>query len=313
MSGAFIAYEIDQSKLEPRFLDWYFKVSTVWKGIGGQSSGTNVRRQSLHPSQFEAATIPLPPLEEQRRIVARVEALAARIEEARGLRKYTLEAKRLLASQVTATVFQSLALEHGVSRLGSLLVDACYGTSAKSVYERSENDLPVLRIPNVVSEKVEWDDLKFASLPAAEMTKLLLKSGDILVVRTNGSADLVGRCAVIDEIPEPAVFASYMIRLQCDTTRVIPEFVRLSLKHLRDSGQLIDFARTTAGQYNVSLGRLREAFIPTPSLTIQKAVLERSKRIQNQILDLERLQTSTRLELDALLPSVLAKAFAGEL
>lgn len=91
VSGAFVAYEIDIARLEPKFLDLYFKIPHNWKSLGGQSSGTNVRRQSLHFNQFEAHEIPLPPLVEQRRIVARIEAFAAQIDEAKRLRKEAVE------------------------------------------------------------------------------------------------------------------------------------------------------------------------------------------------------------------------------
>src|SRR6266516_1260104 len=98
MSGAFVAYEIDRTKVDPNYLAYYFKVPLIWKSVGSQSTGTNVRRRSLHPLQFESTSIPLPPLSEQRRIITRIEELAARIEEARGLRREALaEVERILA------------------------------------------------------------------------------------------------------------------------------------------------------------------------------------------------------------------------
>jgi len=87
LSGAFVVYEINKARLDPKFIEYFFKIKSVWKNIGNKSTGTNVRRQSLHPDEFEAAIIPLPPLVEQRRIVERIEELAAKIEEARGLRQ----------------------------------------------------------------------------------------------------------------------------------------------------------------------------------------------------------------------------------
>ena len=91
MSGAFVVYELDRSRIIPEFLDYYFKIPAHWKTIGAQSTGTNVRRQSLHPDQFEVFSIPLPPLSEQRRIVASIEELAAKIDEAHGLRQNVAE------------------------------------------------------------------------------------------------------------------------------------------------------------------------------------------------------------------------------
>ena len=60
MSGAFVVYEVDSTQVEQKFLDYYFKLPHVWKSIGSGSTGTKVRRRSLHPTQFEEAKILLP-------------------------------------------------------------------------------------------------------------------------------------------------------------------------------------------------------------------------------------------------------------
>ena len=86
----------------------------------------------------------------------------------------------------------------------------------------------------------------------------------------------------------------------------------LMLQHLRMSGQLIDFARTTAGQYTVSLGRLRSAGIPVPPLPEQRRSLSKLDKVQGEMDALKRMQAETTAELDALMPSILDKAFGGE-
>ena len=85
------------------------------------------------------------------------------------------------------------------------------------------------------------------------------------------------------------------------------------LEHLHTNGQLIDFARTTAGQYNVSLGRIRAATLPVPSLSEQQQIVAYFGDLQAKVDSLKQLQTETAAELDALLPSVLDRAFKGRL
>lgn len=79
LSGAFVAYEIDSSRIEPKFLEYLFKVPSHWKQIGSQSTGTNVRRQSLHPMQFEESRVPCPTIAQQQTIVARLDQLADKV------------------------------------------------------------------------------------------------------------------------------------------------------------------------------------------------------------------------------------------
>ena len=100
LSGAFVAYEIDSSRINPKFLDYLFKVRSHWKEIGSQSTGTNVRRQSLHPLQFEESRIPFPSLAEQQAIVARFDQLADNAQRVNEhLDAAEADAERLLAVQ----------------------------------------------------------------------------------------------------------------------------------------------------------------------------------------------------------------------
>jgi type I restriction enzyme S subunit len=108
-------------------------------------------------------------------------------------------------------------------------------------------------------------------------------------------------------------FASYMIRIRFDTGRILPTFAQRMLRHLRTSSQLVDFARTTAGQYNVSLGRLRSVEIPVPPLAEQRRIVADLDAIQEKTDSSRVLQSETSAELNALLPSILDKAFRGEL
>jgi restriction endonuclease S subunit len=53
--------------------------------------------------------------------------------------------------------------------------------------------------------------------------------------------------------------------------------------------------------------------IALPSLEEQWRAVDEAKAFEKQVKALEQLQEATRLELNALLPSILAKAFAGDL
>jgi type I restriction enzyme S subunit len=305
------AYIPNKQRVDPRYLWWLLRSGTFRDLLVEHVPGgikTELKAKRLLP-----IPIPLPPLAEQRRTVARIEELTALIEEARALRvKAREEAVALLNSEL-ASIYAILVERNGAHQLGDLILNGGYGTSTKCNYEPLEGAVPVLRIPNVASERVNFDDIKYGVLSEADLKRVLIAEGDILVVRTCGSADLVGRCAVVPPLSEPTAFASYLIRLQCDPGIVSPNYLQLMLKHLRTDGQLFDFARTTAGQYNVSLGRLRAAKIPVPPLSDQRRIVAYLDGLQAQVDELAALQDATQAELDALLPSVLDQAFRGEL
>lgn len=64
---------------------------------------------------------------------------------------------------------------------------------------------------------------------------------------------------------------------------------------------------------NISLGDLRQLKIPTPPLFEQRRIVAELDALQAQVDSLKKLQAETAAELDALLPSILDKAFKGEL
>ncbi len=307
-TGTFVPLEIRTDRADHRFLFW-----ALHKFVPSLSASDTVGRETYKTEDILALEIPLPPLAEQRRIVARIEELAAQIQEARTLRQQAAEETGALPLAELSTYFRKQENSLGSEQIEELLLDACYGTSEKCVSERMDGGFPVLRIPNVALERITQADLKFARLGKRDSQRLILSEGDILVVRTNGSLNLVGRSAVVPALDEPFAFASYMIRLRFDRKRILPEYAQRMLQHLRVSGALVDFARTTAGQYNVSLGRLRSAKIPIPPLTEQRRIVAELDTLQTEVDRLKALQAETAAELDALLPSILDRAFKGEL
>jgi type I restriction enzyme S subunit len=259
VSSHYFLFVVDESELNLRFLDYFIRTPAFREQVEAQGS-TNYA--AIRPGHVLGYEIPLPSLTEQRRAVQQIEELAAEIHEARVLRREAAEEAKALPLAKLSVIFKKESEKRGMIRLEDLLADANYGSSEKCQVDRTEGATPVLRIPNVASERISLTNLKYAHLSQREREKLLLSAGDVLVVRTNGSLELVGRSAVVPELEEPCAFASYMIRLRFDRKRIRPDYAQRMLQHLRVSGVLVDFARTTAGQYNVSLGRLRAAEIP---------------------------------------------------
>ena len=97
-------------------------------------------------------------------------------------------------------------------RLNDLAVSMRYGTSIKCDYDEALT--PVLRIPNVSSGQVSLEDLKFGPLNEGDREALALMAGDLLMIRSNGSLNIVGRSAVVTPDTEGMAFAGYLVRLR---------------------------------------------------------------------------------------------------
>lgn len=184
-----------------------------------------------------------------------------------------------------------------------------YGTSTRCTAERASH--AVLRIPNIGSGTVIPDDLKYCDLSPSEAEKYRLKQGDLIFIRTNGVLQRLGSCAVYRGIPEQALFASYLIRVRLDLTRVEPRFVA----HFYGSqlGTSLVAGRATPasdGKYNLNTGTIDALPLPVPpTLDEQVEIADILDAIDAKIA----LHQQKRAVLEELFKALLHKLMTGEI
>lgn len=261
--------------------------------------------------KLEAIRLPLPSLNEQRRIVGRIKDCLGRVEEISRLRsEAVMEADALLPSMLN-NEFLQLAKRYGSAEIGQLAVETRYGTSSKCT--TTPNGTAILRIPNVAGGFVNFDDLKYCHLAEYELSKLKLKQGDLLFVRTNGSRELVGRCAIFDSESDTFAFASYLIRVRLEVDRMRPKFLAFFLNSTIGRTELDKRRRTSAGQFNINSENLRSIEVPVPPVDVQDALINKLGSQQKSVIDLRAGLSDIAAEGSHLRDSILRKAFAGEL
>ena len=99
VSSEFPTFAPIREKLDSRWFHWLTKTKTFWEQCDEKSRGTSGKNR-IRPELFLEIGIPLPPLSEQRRIVARIEELATKIDEARRLRTKAAEEAKAFASSL---------------------------------------------------------------------------------------------------------------------------------------------------------------------------------------------------------------------
>lgn len=186
-----------------------------------------------------------------------------------------------------------------------------YGTSAKCSYEGE--GIPVLRIPNVAKARTDLSDLKFAELALNLPSEELLRKGDFLVIRTNGSLGLVGRGAVVSEDCAGHYFASYLIRHRLLLSEVACNLLNHYWQSLAVRRRLERTAASSAGQHNVNLSKLQSVPIPLPPNAEQAELNQRLEQISVVAENCRNELLFQESKLEKLDQSILAKAFRGEL
>lgn len=187
-----------------------------------------------------------------------------------------------------------------------------YGTSVKCTYEA---DGPaVLRIPNIRDGQFDYTDLKFATRPSEIGEHDYVEPGDFLIVRTNGSRDLIGRAGVALGTPQPRCsFASYLIRYRLIGDPALWTWLSLVWESALVRQRIESRAATTAGQYNVSLTSLSDIAAPLPP---PDEVSEIVRQVEHSLTLADRIVASLETAVTrarAWRQSVLNTAFAGKL
>jgi restriction endonuclease S subunit/predicted ATPase len=196
--------------------------------------------------------------------------------------------------------------------IDQLAWDSGYGTSVKCTEDG--RGPAVLRIPNVRGGVLDFSELKFATNPRDITANQFVAPGDLLLVRTNGSKDLIGRAAIVRTQPkQKCAFASYLIRFRLVRSETLWSWLALAWDSTFIRAQIEAKAKTTAGQYNVSLSSLNETAIPLPPLAEQS---ESIREVGRRLAAADRLASKLVRQLErarATRESLLSEAFTGRL
>lgn len=303
----------DQTRLDPRWIHWISKLPLFWKLCEEKSFGSSGKNR-IRPEKFLEIEIPLPPLDEQRRIVAHIDALAARIAEARELRQRALEERKaFIYAQARRTIEQlpiaSTSLHHWTDGTREGIQTGPFGAQLGSD-DFIETGYPVITIGNVQYNGLRLDGLKFVSNEKAQqLHRYMAHTGDILFARMG----TVGRCCVVPPEADGWIFNYHIIRVAPDHARVDPRYLHWIIQASPDIEVYLNENIRGATRQGVNTKIVSNLPCRVPILDEQRRIVASLDSLQGQIELLSGLQTESGAELDALLPSVLDRAFKGEL
>jgi type I restriction enzyme S subunit len=318
VSQDFPTFGINQQRILPEFLHWMSGTKSFVELCRAASEGTT-NRVRLKEERFLATEIPLPPLDEQRRIVSRIEELTALIEEARALRVKAREEAQVLLAAALRQVFQvrnELPRDWRwvtVSDIGSRERDAVqtgpFGAQLSSS-EFTDHGVPVLAIGNVQWGHLTTDGLKYVSEQKADqLSRYRLQPGDILFARMG----TVGRSSVVPDFARDWLISYHLIRIAVDRALCEPQFTFYALQGSPSVLEALDEKSRGSTRAGVNSTILRQLKFPLPPLDEQRHIIGYLDRLQAEVDELIAVQDATQAELDALLPSILDRAFKGEL
>ncbi|MFZ4594620.1 MAG: restriction endonuclease subunit S [Verrucomicrobiaceae bacterium] len=302
--------------VEPGYLFAWIRGPEVQQKIEDLATGTT-NQIELNRSTIASTLIPIAPVNEQRRIAAKLDATLAAVDACRQrldgvaaiLKRFR---QAVLAAATSGELTRAWREKMGQDfewldvQLGEHAESMNYGTSAKS---QSEGEVPVLRMGNLQGGELDWTDLVYTS-DLAEIAKYMLDDGDVLFNRTN-SPELVGKTAIYRG-ERPAIYAGYLIRVRCRPS-LDPEFLNLCLNSPAARDYCWRVKSDGVSQSNINAKKLAAYPFLLPSIEEQEEIVHRAQELFSLSHELEAKLTAALRIVERLTPALLAKAFRGEL
>ena len=306
----------NQLAIEPRFLFFWIQSPEIQENISSFATGTT-NQIELSRLAIASIQIPIAPLNEQKRIADKLDALLARVDACRErLDRIPLILKRFRQTVLAAATSGQLTEEwRDVQSLNKMVrwvsledvaLEFSYGSSAKS---SPSGSVPVLRMGNIQEGKLDWNNLVFTS-DIKEIEKYQLLTGDVLFNRTN-SPELVGKTAVYKG-ERRAIYAGYLIRVRCSAD-LLPDYLNYCLNSPAGRDYCWQVKSDAISQSNINARKLAAFQFELPPIEEQAEIVRRTEVLFAYADRLEARYQAARTQVDRLTPALLTQAFRGEL
>jgi len=297
VSNEFPIFQLDTSRVAPDYLVFWFGRPHVQKHVEADCSGsTPGTRNRYKEKYFEKLKVPLPPIEEQCRIVAKIESLAAKIDEARRLREEVQQdAQAMLRSAfqqiIEGAEYRPMAeVAPIVRRKVEVEMEGEYLELGVRSFGKG-----VFHKPTLIGAELDWQ--KLYRVHAGDLVISNIKAWEgAIAVAGEDDHDRVGSHRYITCVPQEGVTTADFLCFYLLTKEGI-ERVQAA------SPGSADRNRTLA------MKRLEKIEVPIPDYEKQLWF----NRLQAHASAIQQAQTDNQAELDALLPSILDRAFKGVL
>jgi type I restriction enzyme, S subunit len=311
---------VNQKAVNPFFLSRWGnsqEASQFFLDEGKQT--TNLASISL--TKLSSLPVPLAPHVEQRRIVAKLDALQSRTciaREALDVVAPLLKSFRqsVLQAAVTGALTEEWrSKQRKLPEWDSILISDAgkiqLGRQRSPKYHSGDNMRPYLRVQNVFEDRLDLSDVMTMEFSAEDFERYRLVPGDILL-NEGQSPELLGRPAMYRGELEGACFTNTLIRFQA-YPNVVSEYALLVFRYYMHSGKFRQEGTITTNIAHLGAGRFSSLDFPLPPLAEQTEIVRRVRHLFAMADAMEAEFAAAQRSVDQLDQSLLATAFRGEL
>jgi type I restriction enzyme S subunit len=308
VSNEFPTFEPIANRIDIKFLRYWFRSRDVLRRVETDCSGSTPLTRNRYKEQFFLALeIPLPPMEEQRRIVRRIEELFSTIQEATNLRGVaSVEIEALLASH-SRQLFE--ACNADIVDLEQTCTTIIDNLHSNPVY--ADEGIPCIRSPDVGFGTLDLDGARRTE--EAEYRRRTVRGepqpDDIVLVREGGGT---GKCAIV--MPgQRFSLGQRVMMLRPNPEKISPRYLfHHILSPVIQENHIQPLSKGSASPH-LNIGALRKFPIKVPTFDEQRRIVAELDALRDKVDAIKNLQQETAAELDALVPAILDQAFKGQL
>jgi type I restriction enzyme S subunit len=258
--GFFVSAEFPTFTLGPDLLPAYMSLvcqrPEFWELMKDRSTGSVQRRKRVSPAQLLAIEVDVPPLAEQRRIVDLIGAVDDLLKAASALASSLRKSHRAIREEW-------LSKADDVVRLGHVIVRIDAGRSPDAEDRQpAKGETTVLKVSAVRPGWFDRTQVKVVKDAGVFPTHALVRDGDLLMIRANGNADLLGVVCITEDSPERCFLSDKTLRVVPDETAVHPVFLMEALMSADSRRQIALCGTGTASMKNISQASIENLMVP---------------------------------------------------
>lgn len=236
----------------------------------------------IYFKDYQKEELPLPSLDEQRKIAAVLDKVSSLIAK----RRQQLDKLDDLVKSRFVEMFgdySSNPFGWTICKIGDVVTDVRYGTSIPG---SNDGKYPYLRMNNITYEgELDVSDLKRITVPLKDLDKYSVRKGDVLFNRTN-SWDKVGKTCVYN-LDEAMILAGFVIRVRVASC-ILPEFLSAFLNTKTSKIMLTQICKRAIGQANINAEELKNIGLYLPPVEAQEAFVSFKAQVDKSKLAIQK-------------------------
>lgn len=298
----------EKGYLNPEYMQWIFQWEDFLDSFRGNVSGGVQSRQRLKKEDLQDIWLPIPPLPEQNRLVARIEAFAQRLEASRKEQQEAISTASAYFNLLCQRTYRELletCITISLRESGNIIGG---GTPSKDNATFWKGDIPWIAPKEMKRWHIGESSLTITETAINQSAAHLIPAPAVLfVVRGMILARTV-----------PVAISTCSLTVNQDMKAIVPrqklsaEFLAYML--LGAQPELLSMVEVAGhGTRKLESDRWGSLPIPLPDSSKQALIVQRLETMRRKADELTAVQRATESDLAALMPAILAKAFRGEL